>query len=195
MPILAPSGASISFISPLGSSAAGQTSISSLVPSVTLFLVGKSDFSDSAARSCLASMRAVLMPDHGGPEVLRVDDVERRTPGAGEVLIEMRAAGLNPVDTQVRAGDWVPAETGKPPMILGWDVAGVVAEAREGVASVAPGDRVFGMPSFPELARCDAEYVIAAEARIARTPDALTDEQAGALPLAGLTAWQALVEQ
>jgi NADPH:quinone reductase-like Zn-dependent oxidoreductase len=137
-------------------------------------------------------MKAISMPRHGGPEVLVAEEVERPAPAAGEVLIEMAAAGLNPVDTQVRAGSWVPDEMGRPPMVLGWDVAGVVAEVGGGVTSMEPGDRVFGMPSFPQLARCDAEYVIAAESHIARTPAALGDEQAGALPLAGLTAWQAL---
>ena len=134
------------------------------------------------------------MAEHGGPDVLASEQVERPAPAAGEVLIQMKAAGLNPVDTQVRAGAWVPEEMGRPPMILGWDVAGEVVEVGEGVTSFAPGDRVFGMPSFPELARCDAEYVLAREGRIARAPSGLTDEQAGALPLAGLTAWQALVE-
>jgi NADPH:quinone reductase-like Zn-dependent oxidoreductase len=136
-------------------------------------------------------MKAMVMPQHGGPEVLVAEQVERPAPVAGEVLIEMAAAGLNPVDTQVRAGSWVPDAMGRPPMILGWDVAGVIAEVGDGVTSLEPGDRVFGMPSFPELARCDAEYVIAPEEHIARTPAALGDEQAGALPLAGLTAWQA----
>lgn len=135
----------------------------------------------------------MVMPQHGGPEVLVAEQVERPSPAAGEVLIEMAAAGLNPVDTQVRAGSWVPDAMGRPPMILGWDVAGVIAELGDRmVSSLEPGDRVFGMPSFPELARCDAEYVIAREEHIARAPAALGDEQAGALPLAGLTAWQAL---
>lgn len=134
------------------------------------------------------------MAEHGGPDVLAAEQVDRPAPAPGEVLIQMRAAGLNPVDTQVRAGAWVPEEMGRPPMILGWDVAGEVVEAGEGVANFALGDRVLGMPSFPELARCDAEYVLAREGRIAHAPSALTDEQAGALPLAGLTAWQALVE-
>jgi NADPH:quinone reductase-like Zn-dependent oxidoreductase len=137
-------------------------------------------------------MKAVTMAEHGEPEVLATGQVERPTPAAGEVLIEMKAAGLNPVDTQVRSGDWVSEEMGRPPMILGWDVAGVVAEVGEAVTAFAPRDRVFGMPSFPALARCDAEYVVASEARIAHAPSALTDEEAGALPLAGLTAWQAL---
>ena len=124
--------------------------------------------------------------------MLVAEQVERPAPAGGEVLIEMAAAGLNPVDTQVRAGSWVPDAIGRPPMILGWDVAGVIAEVGDGVSSWEPGDRVFGMPSFPDLARCDAEYVIAREEHIARAPAGLGDEQAGALPLAGLTAWQAL---
>jgi NADPH:quinone reductase-like Zn-dependent oxidoreductase len=137
-------------------------------------------------------MKAMVMPQHGGPEVLVAEQVERPAPAAGEVLIEMAAAGLNPVDTQVRAGSWVPDAIGRPPMILGWDVAGLIVEVGDGVSSWEPGDRVFGMPSFPDLARCDAEYVIAREERIARAPAALGDDQAGALPLAGLTAWQAI---
>jgi NADPH:quinone reductase-like Zn-dependent oxidoreductase len=139
-------------------------------------------------------MKATVMPEHGGPEVLRLEEVERPAPGPGEVLIETAAAGLNPVDTQVRAGDWVPGEMGRPPMILGWDVAGVVVKVGEGATAFSPGDRVFGMPSFPALARCDAEYVIAPEGQLATAPGGLSDEEAGALPLAGLTAWQALVE-
>src|SRR4051812_37974288 len=82
---------------------------------------------------------------------------------------------------------------GEPPMILGWDVAGRVADVGEDVAGYERGDRVFGMPGFPGPGRCDAEYVLAAADEIARAPDSLSDEQAGALPLAGLTAWQALV--
>jgi NADPH:quinone reductase-like Zn-dependent oxidoreductase len=139
-------------------------------------------------------MRAVVMREHGGPEVLELRDVERLTPGSDEVLIRTAAAGLNPVDTQVRSGDWVLEEMGEPPMILGWDVAGTIEEVGDRVSGFAPGDRVFGMPRFPALARCDAEYVAAPAKEIAQAPDSLSDEQAGALPLAGLTAWQALVE-
>ena len=121
------------------------------------------------------------MREHGGPEVLELQEIERPAAETGEVLIRVAAAGLNPVDTQVRAGDWVPEEMGEPPMILGWDVAGTV-----------DGDRVFGMPRFPAPGRCDAEFVAAPADQIAAAPDSLSDEEAGALPLAGLTAWQAL---
>jgi NADPH:quinone reductase-like Zn-dependent oxidoreductase len=130
----------------------------------------------------------------GGPEVLAVEEVARPVPVPGEVLIETRVAGVNPVDTQVRAGAWVPDEMGEPPMILGWDVAGTVAEVGEDVSEFERDQRVFGMPRFPGPGRCDAEYVVAFPGEIARAPEALTDEQAGALPLAGLTAWQALVD-
>jgi NADPH:quinone reductase-like Zn-dependent oxidoreductase len=134
------------------------------------------------------------MPRHGGPEVLEVQEVDPAAPAPGEVLIKTAAAGVNPVDTQVRAGSWVLEAMGGPPMILGWDIAGTVEDAGDGVSGFEPGNRVFGMPRFPALARCDADYVAAPAREIARAPDPLTDEQAGALPLAGLTAWHALVE-
>jgi NADPH:quinone reductase-like Zn-dependent oxidoreductase len=132
------------------------------------------------------------MREHGGPEVLEVLDVERPRPGPAEVLIRTAAAGVSPVDWQVRAGSWVPDAMGEPPMMLGWDVAGTVEEAGPDVLRFEPGDRVFGLPRFPELARCDAEHVAAPERFLALIPDSISDEQAGALPLAGLTAWQAL---
>ena len=124
------------------------------------------------------------MPEHGGPEVLELQEIERPEPRGDELLIRVAAAGLNPVDTQVRAGDWVPEETGEPPMILGWDVAGTVEEAGGAISGFAPGDRVFGMPGFPALGRTDAEYVAVPSKEVAHAPDSLSDEQAGALPLA-----------
>jgi NADPH:quinone reductase-like Zn-dependent oxidoreductase len=136
----------------------------------------------------------VVLIGHGGPEMLEVQEIKRPTPGPGEVLIKMAAAGVNPVDTQVRAGSWVLEEMGEPPMVLGWDVAGAVEEVGADVTDFETGDRVFGMLRFPALGRCDADYVCASTSEVARAPDSLTDEQAGALPLAGLTAWQALVD-
>jgi len=134
------------------------------------------------------------MPRHGGPEVLELREVERPAPAPGEVLIRVAAAGVNPVDTQVRSGEWVLGEMGAPPMILGWDVAGTIEEVGEGVSEFAAGDRVFGMPrSHAAIAACDADFVAAPAREVAVAPASLTDEQAGALPLAGLTAWQALV--
>jgi NADPH:quinone reductase-like Zn-dependent oxidoreductase len=107
------------------------------------------------------------------------------------VLVRVTAAGVNPVDWKVRTrGGFL----GDPPFTVGWDVAGVVEELGYGVTRFQPGDRVFGMPRFPREAAAYAEYVTSPSRQLARIPDGLSDVEAGALPLAGLTAWQALVE-
>jgi NADPH:quinone reductase-like Zn-dependent oxidoreductase len=130
----------------------------------------------------------------GGPEMLELQDVERPEPIPTEVLIRITAAGINPVDWKTRQHGGFRRAVGDPPLILGWDIAGVVEEIDPDVTRFAPGDRVFGMPWFPRLARGYAEYATAPARQLARTPEALSDEQAGGLPLAGLTAWQALVD-
>ena len=120
-----------------------------------------------------------------------VEEVERPAPGPTEVLVRVTAAGVNPVDWKTRSGGGFLRE---PPFTIGWDVAGVVEEVGYGVTWLAPGDRVFGMPRFPREAACYAEYVVSPSRQLARIPDGLGDVEAGAMPLAGLTAWQALVE-
>src|SRR4051794_3238546 len=139
-------------------------------------------------------MKAIVMRAHGGSDVLELQEIARPEPAPTEVLVRVAAAGLNPVDWKVRDEPWLPDLMGEPPLILGWDVAGTVEAVGYGVTRFAPGDRVFGMPWFPRLARAYAEYVTAPSRHFARTPDALDDEHAGGLPLAGLTAWQALVD-
>jgi NADPH:quinone reductase-like Zn-dependent oxidoreductase len=127
----------------------------------------------------------------GGPEVLVLEEVPRPEPGPTEVLVRVAAAGVNPVDWKVRgAGGLI----GEPPFTVGWDVAGTVEEVGYGVTWLAPGDRVFGMPRFPGEAACYAGYVVSPSRQLARTPDGLSDIEAAALPLAGLTAWQSLVD-
>jgi NADPH:quinone reductase-like Zn-dependent oxidoreductase len=139
-------------------------------------------------------VKAIVMREHGGPDVLELRETGRPEPAPTEILVRVAAAGVNPVDWQVRDEPWLPDLMGEPPLILGWDVAGTVEAVAYGVTRFAPGDRVFGMPWFPRLARAYAEYVTAPSRHFARTPDGLDDEQAGGLPLAGLTAWQALVD-
>jgi NADPH:quinone reductase-like Zn-dependent oxidoreductase len=130
----------------------------------------------------------------GGPEVLEIQEVERPEPIQTEVLVRIDAVGINPVDSKTRRYGGYPRAVGEPPFIIGWDIAGVVEETADRVTRFAVGDRVFGMPWFPRLARAYAEYVTSPARQLARTPDALTDQQAAGLPLAGLTAWQALVD-
>jgi NADPH:quinone reductase-like Zn-dependent oxidoreductase len=107
------------------------------------------------------------------------------------VLVRVGAAGVNPADVAVRAGCW--PVLGDPPFTVGWDVAGTVERAGDG-AGLRPGERVFGMPRFPGEAAAYAEYVVAPADELARTPGSWTGVEAAAVPLAGLTAWQGLVE-
>jgi NADPH:quinone reductase-like Zn-dependent oxidoreductase len=136
-------------------------------------------------------MRAVRQHELGGPEALVVEEVERPKPGPTEVLVRVAAAGVNPVDWKTRSGGGFLRE---PPFTIGWDVAGVVEEVGFGVTWLSPGDRVFGMPRFPREAACYAEYVVSPSRQLARIPAGLGDVEAAAMPLAGLTAWQALVD-
>ena len=136
-------------------------------------------------------MRIIRQQTVGGPEVLELVEASRPEPGPTEVLVRMAAAGVNPVDWKVRARGGL---LGEPPFTVGWDVAGVVEAVGVGVTRFAVGDRVFGMPRFPREAAAYAEYVTSPSRQLARTPEALGDVDAAALPLAGLTAWQALVE-
>ncbi len=140
------------------------------------------------------TMRAVLLHEFGGPEVLRVERAPVPRPILTEVQVRVEVAGVNPVDLKTRAGRGMAQVLGEPPICLGWDVAGVVTETAPGVTRFAVGDEVFGMPWFPRQAGAYAEYVTAPSRHFAPKPHALSTEEAGALPLAGLTAWQVVVD-
>ncbi len=130
----------------------------------------------------------------GGPDVLQLAEVERPSPISTEVLVRVIAAGVNPVDCKTRRGEGVARWVGPPPFIVGWDVAGVVEATGYGVTRFEVGDPVFGMPRFPRAAGAYAEYVTAPSRQLARAPMSISTTEAAALPLAALTAWQALVE-
>ncbi|WP_184733256.1 NADP-dependent oxidoreductase [Saccharopolyspora phatthalungensis] len=139
-------------------------------------------------------MRAVVQRAFGGPEVLRVEEVPRPEPLPTEVLVRVHAAGINPVDWKTRQGGGMAGVLGEPPFVLGWDVSGVVEEVGFGVTTLAPGDEVYGMPWFPRQAGGYAEFVTAPARQFARKPVALSHEQAAAVPLAALTAWQIVAD-
>ncbi|MFJ8533688.1 NADP-dependent oxidoreductase [Streptomyces sp. NPDC093591] len=141
--------------------------------------------------STVNTMRAISQDVLGGPEVLKEVEIERPTPRPNEVLVRVRAAGLNPTDWKHRANGGF---LGEPPFVLGWDVSGVVEAVGIGVARFAPGDEVFGMLSYPFGHGSHAEYVSAPARTFAHKPASIDHTQAGALPLVSLTAWQALVE-
>lgn len=140
------------------------------------------------------TMRAVSQDEFGGPDVLRPVTVPRPEPLPTEVLVRVVAAGVNPVDYKTRAGRGMAGVLGEPPFILGWDVSGVVEETGFGVHTLAVGDEVYGMPWFPRAAGGYAEYVTAPARQFARKPAPLSHEEAAAVPLAALTAWQTLVD-
>jgi NADPH:quinone reductase-like Zn-dependent oxidoreductase len=132
-------------------------------------------------------MRRITQLEVGEPDVLVIEeDAPRPVPGPGEVLIEVSAAGVNPVDTKVRNGSGL---LGDPPFTLGWDVSGVVVEGE----GFEPGDEVFGLIRFPQQAAAYAEYVTAPADELLLKPPTITHDEAAAIPLVAQTAWQALV--
>ncbi|WP_204745537.1 NADP-dependent oxidoreductase [Glycomyces paridis] len=138
------------------------------------------------------TMRAVTQSVLGGTEVLELADVPRPEPHYGEVLVRVHAASLNPVDPAARElGLYI----GAPPFTLGWDVSGTVAAIGEGVTRFRVGDAVFGMPRFPHRAGAHAEFVTGPARHFAAKPQALSHVEAAAMPLTGLTAWQALIDR
>lgn len=139
----------------------------------------------------MTTMRAIRQEVLGGPEVLTLTEVDRPEPGLSQVLVRVHAAGLNPTDWKHRAQSMF---LGPPPFTLGWDVSGTVEEAGFGVTIFKPGDEVFGMLPYPHGVGSHAEYVTAPARAFARKPSNVDHVQAGALPLAALTAWQALVD-
>jgi NADPH:quinone reductase-like Zn-dependent oxidoreductase len=139
-----------------------------------------------------ATMRAIRQQAFGGPEVLELTEVQRPVPLPTEVLVRVRAVGVNPVEAVIRSGQF--PLLGEPPFILGWDVSGVVEDIEPGVTRFQAGDEVYGMPFFPRPANAYAEYVAAPSRQLARKPASLSHAEAAALPLAGLTAWQALAD-
>ena len=140
-------------------------------------------------------MKAVRIHAFGGPEVLQLEDVARPVPAPDEILIQVHASGVNPVDWVVREGGNDALRSFLTlPMTLGWDAAGVVAETGSDVTAFQKGDAVYGIPNFPGNGSY-AEYCAAKASQFARKPSSLNFTAAAGVPLAGLTAWAALFEQ
>jgi NADPH:quinone reductase-like Zn-dependent oxidoreductase len=135
-------------------------------------------------------MKAIVVHQFGGPEVLKLDDAPRPQPKDDEILIRVMAAGVNPVDAFIRAGRF---GVGKLPLIPGMDAAGVVETVGANVKKFKPGDPVYAYLIFARQGAY-AEYCVAAEAEASAKPKNISFEQAAAVPLAATTAWQALID-
>ena len=130
-------------------------------------------------------MRAVLIHETGDPAVLRFEQAERPEPADGEVLLEIRAASVNPIDWKYRRG-LIPKQL---PAVLGSDVSGTIELSR--AEGFSEGDEVFGFAASGAY----AEFAVTGAGAIAAKPAGVSHAQAAAIPVAGLTAWQALFDQ
>jgi NADPH:quinone reductase-like Zn-dependent oxidoreductase len=136
-------------------------------------------------------MRAIVCESTGGPEVLQLVDVPVPEPEPGEIRVRVEAAGVNPIDWKTRAGGGPAKSFGGKPFTVGWDAAGVVDVA---AGAFAEGDAVLGMARFPSPDGAYAEYVTAPAGHFVARPEGMPVVEAAALPLAGMTAWQSLVD-
>ncbi|PPK85426.1 NADPH:quinone reductase-like Zn-dependent oxidoreductase [Neolewinella xylanilytica] len=140
-------------------------------------------------------MKAYTLTSPDGPDGLRLADVEMPRPGPGEVLIEVRALSLNPVDFKTAHGKALYGSLREEdPIILGWDVAGRIKEVGEGAGKFVAGQDVFGMVNFPGHGKAYAQYVTAPVSQLVLKPETIDFHEAAAATLAALTAWQNLIE-
>jgi len=138
-------------------------------------------------------MKAIVLTGFGGVENLRIHELPVPDITNDEVLVEVKAFSINPVDVKTRNGKGL---AGKlidfDPIIPGWDISGVVKKAGKSVTAFKPGDEVFGMVNFPGHGRAYAQFVAAPAAHLALKPGNISHAEAAAATLAALTAWQGL---
>jgi NADPH:quinone reductase-like Zn-dependent oxidoreductase len=141
----------------------------------------------------MATMKAVRIHSYGGPEVLVYEDMPRPEPAGGEILIRVHAAGVNPLDWKVREGharEWLDHQL---PLILGWDISGIIEAVGSGVHKFRIGDAVYGLIDISRDGAY-AEYVTANASHLASKPNSLDHVHAAALPVAALTAWNTIFD-
>src|SRR6266481_1263893 len=149
-----------------------------------------------SASATSQTMKAIRIHNYGGPEVLHYEDAPRPEPQAGEVLVRVHAAGVNPIDWKVREGHMKDFWPHKLPLILGWDVSGTVEKVGPRPAAAGrfkKGDEVYSLPD-PTRNGAYADYIVVRESDLALKPNSLHHIRAAAVPLAALTAWQSLFD-
>ncbi|MFT8323571.1 MAG: zinc-dependent alcohol dehydrogenase family protein [Bacillus sp. (in: firmicutes)] len=140
-------------------------------------------------------MKAQIIQEFGDSSVFQLTEVEKPKAISGHVVIKVAATSVNPIDTKVRSGA-VPAASPKLPAVIHGDVAGIVEEVGEGVTAFKMGDEVFGCAGgFKGTSGALAEYMLADERMLAHKPKNSTMEEAAAIPLVAITAWEALFEK
>ncbi|MBD3886368.1 NADP-dependent oxidoreductase [Phormidium tenue FACHB-886] len=138
-------------------------------------------------------MKAIVLDRYGTPDVLYLAEMPDPVPGANEVLVRVYASSVNPVDIGVRQGRVVPSEPHRFPMILGWDAAGIVEGVGSDVTDFVRGDRVVLISEQPSTGKgTHAELVAVPATQVVKLPEAINFVTAAAVPLAGITALQAV---
>ena len=138
-------------------------------------------------------MKAVVIHEYGGPEVLKYEEISRPEPKDDQVLVRVIAGGVNPVDGMIRSGMFAKGENRAFPIILGGDVAGVVERVGSTITKFRAGDPVFAYVSLNNSGGY-AQYALVTEREAAPKPKSLTYVEAAAVPIVALTAWQGLVD-
>jgi NADPH:quinone reductase-like Zn-dependent oxidoreductase len=139
-------------------------------------------------------MKAFILDRYGSADRVRAGDMPDPELREDEVLVQVRAAGVNQLDSKIRSGEFKLILRYRLPLILGHDVAGVVVRIGSRVRRFKPGDEVYARPADGRIGAF-AEFIAINEADLAIKPKALTMEEAASIPLVGLTAWQALIER
>src|SRR5437899_6029130 len=145
------------------------------------------------AQSPRSTIKAIVVHGFGGPEVLKYEDVPKPEPKENEILVRVIAAGVNPVDDGLRSGHYSKYFGPKPLFTPGGDIAGVVEKIGAKITKFKAGDAVY---AYLDLDRGGgyAEYTVTNEQEAAAKPKSLTFEEAAAVPIVALTAWQALID-
>jgi NADPH:quinone reductase-like Zn-dependent oxidoreductase len=150
-------------------------------------LIAGSAFTQSPA----PTMKAIVLHEYGGPEVLKYEDAPRPEPKENEVLVRVMAAGVNPVDALIRSGKYAKVFGTNLPLVPGYDIAGVVEKTGANIAKLKVGDAVY---AYPMWGGGYAEYAVATDGEAALKPKSISFVEAAGVPLAALTAWQALID-
>lgn len=141
----------------------------------------------------LALMKAIRIHKYGNADTLTYEDAPMPEPGPEEIRIRVHASAVNPVDWKIREGYLSTMLQYEMPLTLGWDVSGVVDELGAEVSGLAVGDAVYSRPDITRNGAY-AEYVVVRASEVAAKPSSLSHNEAAAVPLAALTAWQGLFD-
>ena len=143
------------------------------------------------AQSTKPMMKAIVVHEYGGPEVLKYEDVPRPEPKENEALVRVIAAGVNPVDALIRTGKYAKFFGTTLPLIPGYDIAGIVEKTGAKITKLKAGDSIY---AYVLWGGGYAEYAVATEGEATAKPKSLNYIEAAAVPLVALTAWQALID-